>query len=142
VKDGAVIQRIRRTGGRRPLVKFPNRVEATLERQIRYLEDRTRYLIVNNFAPRLVCYYDIREDSFVCNEPALGTLFKRRSMAAAVMRLLGRDVEIVRCKVDNKGKLVKRSVHVGGAKANRALSRRSTVRRAQSRATLASRHGE
>ena len=114
--------------------RLPKREEAKLKRQIQYLDDRTRYLVVSSFGPRFVLYYDVGEDLFAWNEPTGGTVFKRRSMAAAVARLLGTGIAIVKCKVDKKGKLVKSSVHVHQVKpparvvsraSSRALGRRS-----------------
>jgi hypothetical protein len=67
---------------------------------------------VSSFGPRFDLYYDVKEDLFAWKEPTGGTVFKRRSMAAAVARLLGAGIAIVKCKVDRKGKLVERSARV------------------------------
>ena len=74
------------------------------------MNDRTRHLLVSQFAPRFVLYYDVSGDVFTLNDATEGTLFKRRSMAAAVARLLGKGIDIVPCKVDRQGKLIKRSL--------------------------------
>ena len=104
--------RTKRSDTRAPKVRLPKREEAILSRRIQYLEDRTRYLVVSSLAKRFDLYYDVKEDVFAWKEPTGGTVFKRRSMAAAVARLLGARIEIVRCKVDKKGLLVKRSVRI------------------------------
>ena len=71
------------------------------------VDDRTRFLLVSGFSPSIRLYYDISEDTYVINEPAGGTLFKRRSTALAIQRLLGGRVEIQKCRVA-AGRLVLR----------------------------------
>ena len=104
--------RTRRSETRVPKVRLPKRAEAVLSRRIKYLADPTRYLVVSTLVPKFVLYYDVKEDVFAWNDPAGGTVFKRRAMAAAVARLLGPRLEIVQCKVDKNGLLVKRSVRI------------------------------
>ena len=87
---------------------------------------------MSSFGPRFDLYYDVKEDLFAWNEPTGGTVFKRRSMAAAVARLLGTGIAIVKCRVDKKGKLVKRSLHgVQQGKRRRGPQRLRTPRRRQ-----------
>jgi len=105
--------------------RLPAREEAALIRQLDYLDDRSRHLIVSSFGPRFVLYYDAKEDVFTWNDPTGGTLFKRRSMAAAVARLLGARIEVVECKVDKKGLLVKKSVRVGRRRASKKTRSRA-----------------
>jgi hypothetical protein len=81
-----------------------------LDRRLADLRDRTRYLLVSRFGPRFALYYNVSEDTYGMNEPAHATLFKRRQAAAAVKRLLGRGIDLIRCRVDRRGKLVLRSV--------------------------------
>jgi hypothetical protein len=81
-----------------------------LQRQIRDLDDRTRYLLVSAFTKRFVLYYDVTTDTFVMNDPSLGTVFKRRAAAEAIRRLLRPGVEIVRCRVNRRNRLVKSSL--------------------------------
>lgn len=81
-----------------------------LDRRVADSNDRTRYLLASVFSPRFVLYYDVAEDTFVWKDPRPATLFKRRAAAAAVAKLLGPGVEIVRCRVNRRGGLVLRSV--------------------------------
>lgn len=81
-----------------------------LQRQIRDLDDRARYLLASVFTKRLVLYYDVSQDTYAMNDPALGTLFKRRTAAEAIRRLLSRNVQILRCRVNRRNRLVKTSL--------------------------------
>jgi len=102
---------------RRPVEVLPHdppaltRAQAReLDRRVADLHDRTRYLLVSRLGPRFDLYYNVSEDTYGMNEPAHATLFKRRQAAAAVKRLLGRGIDLIRCRVDRRGKLVLRSV--------------------------------
>jgi hypothetical protein len=44
------------------------------------------------------------------NDPSLGTLFKRRVTATAVQRLPRDGVQVVRCRVDGRDRVIKKSV--------------------------------
>lgn len=81
-----------------------------LQRQIRDLDDRTRYLLVSVFTKRFALYYDVSQDTYVMNDASLGTLFKRRSAAEAIQRLLSPNVEVIRCRVNRRNRLVKSSL--------------------------------
>ena len=81
-----------------------------LDRRVADLHDRTRYLLVSRLGPRFDLYYNVSEDTYGMNEPAHATLFKRRQAAVAVKRLLGKSIDLIRCRVDRRGKLVLRSV--------------------------------
>lgn len=81
-----------------------------LQGQIRDLDDRTRYLLVSVFTKRFALYYDVSQDTYVMNDASLGTLFKRRAAAEAIRRLLSPNVEIVRCRVNRRNRLVKSSL--------------------------------
>ena len=81
-----------------------------LQRQVRDLDDRTRYLLVSVFTKRFALYYDVSRDVYAMNDPSAGTLFKRRAAAKAVQRLLSDRVRVVRCLVNRKNRLVKSSV--------------------------------
>jgi len=81
-----------------------------LERRVKDLEDRTRYLLVSSIGSRIVLYYNIADDTFTWEEPKEATLFKRKAAASKVKSLLGRGVEIVECRVDKHGKLLKSSL--------------------------------
>lgn len=55
-------------------------------------------------------YYDVSQDTYVVNNASLGTLFKRRAAAEAIRVLLSPNVEIVRCRVNRRNRLVKSSL--------------------------------
>ena len=74
------------------------------------LKDRTRFLLVSAFTERTAFYYEVSRDTWGMNDPALGTLFTRRATATAVQRLFHEDVQILRCRVDRRDRLVKKSV--------------------------------
>lgn len=82
-----------------------------LRRRVKDIDDRTRYLLVSKFTPSFSLYYNVSDDTYVMNEPSSATLFKRRAAANAVQKLLGRGVQIVRCRVDRSGALVTNSLH-------------------------------
>ncbi len=81
-----------------------------LDRRVKDTEDRTRYLLVNVFTRKFALYYDVSDDMYAVNSPENATLFKRRRAALAIRRLLGDRVEITRCRVDRRGRLVIGSV--------------------------------
>jgi hypothetical protein len=81
-----------------------------LDRRVKDLHDRARYLLVSAFSPRFALYYNVSEDTYGMNEPSHATLFKRRAAALAIKRLLGGRVEIARCRVDRRGRLVLNSL--------------------------------
>lgn len=81
-----------------------------LDRRLADLDDRTRYLLVSRLGPLFDLYYNVSEDTYGMNEPAHATLFKRRQAAAAIKRLVGRGFDLIRCRVDRRGKLVLRAV--------------------------------
>lgn len=83
-----------------------------LDRRVKDLDDRTRYLLVSVFGPRFVLYDNVSEDTYAMNEPGRATVFKRRAAAAAIKTLLGRRVQIVRYRVDRQGHLVLNSLPV------------------------------
>jgi hypothetical protein len=77
-----------------------------IERRVRDSNDRTRYLLASVMTPRFILYYDLSDDSYIMNEPAHATLFKRRPAAAAIQNLLGSRIRIVKCRVGRSGNLV------------------------------------
>jgi len=104
---------------RKPVETKPNQSEEwpltasqirELNRRVDDLNDRTRYLLVSLFTRRLVLYYDVSRDVWAANDPAAGTLFKRRAAAAAIKALLRDSVRVVRCRVNTRERLVKSSV--------------------------------
>jgi hypothetical protein len=74
------------------------------------LKDRTRFLLVSAFTARTAFYYDVSRDTWGMNDSSLGTLFKRRVAATAVQRLLRDDVQVVRCRVNGRDRVIKKSV--------------------------------
>ena len=78
----------------------------TLKRLAADAKDRTRYLLVSVFTPRLALYYNISEDTSAMNEPAAGTLFKRLAAAQTMQRVLHGGVQILKCRVDRHGRLI------------------------------------
>jgi len=81
-----------------------------LKRRLLDLKDRTRFLLVSAFTARTALYYDVSRDTWGMNDPSLGTLFKRRATATAVQRLLRDGVQVVRCRVDRRDRVIKKSV--------------------------------
>ena len=61
----------------------------------RDLDDPIRYMVVSEFGRNFILYYNVSSDTFVMNEPAGGTVFKRLKAAQAVRRLLGHGLRIV-----------------------------------------------
>ena len=88
-----------------------------LRRRIADLEDRTRYLLISAFTPRVVLYYNVSSDTFGMNDPSLGTLFKRLAAARAIQRLLRPGIRLVPCRADRHDRVVKSSLprlgHIG-----------------------------
>ncbi len=78
-----------------------------LDRRIKDLEDRTRYLLLSSIGSRVHLYYNITEDTFSWDEPKHATLFKRKTAAASIKALLGSELAIVECRVDKRGQLLK-----------------------------------
>ena len=87
-----------------------------LERRVKDLEDRTRYLLISQIGSSVVLYYNVSEDTYSWNDPKDATAFKRKTAALKILSLLGTGTKIVRCNVNKRGQLVKNSV-VLGAKA-------------------------
>lgn len=81
-----------------------------LERHVKDMEDRTRYLLVSATLPGISLYYMVQEDSWSFDDPTTATLFKRRASAKAIQALLRPGVFVVPCKVDDRGRLVLSSI--------------------------------
>lgn len=81
-----------------------------LDRRVRDLADRTRYLLVSVLTRKHALYYNVSEDTFGMDAPAHGTLFKRRAAAVAIQRLLRSEVSIIACRVSRPGRLIQNSV--------------------------------
>ena len=89
-----------------------------LDRQIKDLDDPTRYLLVSSLVPGFSLYYTLADDTYVLNDPRGATLFKRRAAAVKIKELLRPGVIVVSCKVDRRGQVVLKSL--AGRKAGRA----------------------
>ena len=83
-----------------------------LDRRVKDLDDRTRYLLVSSFSRRFALYYNVSDDTYVMNAPAHATLFKRRAAAQAIRQMLGGRIAIAQCRVDRRGRLVLKSLPV------------------------------
>src|SRR3990172_8762487 len=70
-----------------------------LDHRLSDSKDRTRYLLATALTPKHALFYDVSEDTFVMDDPALGTLFKRRPAAEAIRALLRSRVKVIRCRV-------------------------------------------
>jgi hypothetical protein len=62
------------------------------------------------FTSKFVLYYNVSNDTFGMTDPALGTLFKRRAAAMAIQRLLRPGVQIIECRADRHGRVIKSSI--------------------------------
>lgn len=71
--------------------------------QIKEIRDPTRYVIVSAFTRRFLLYYDVRADSYPMNNLEDATLFKRRSIAEAVMSVLGNHHAIMTVRLGRNG---------------------------------------
>ena len=81
-----------------------------LERHVKDVEDRTRYLLVSATLPGISLYYMVQDDSWAFDDPTTATLFKRRTAAKAIQALLRPGVYVVPCEVDDRGRLVLSSI--------------------------------
>jgi hypothetical protein len=68
-----------------------------LRRRVADYKDPVRYIIVTGFGPKFALYYNVSDDVYVMNNPSGVTMFKRRSAALAVKRLLGPRTRVIRC---------------------------------------------
>jgi hypothetical protein len=73
-----------------------------LERRIKDMDDPIRYLIVSEFGPRFILYYNVSDDTFAHNNPEGGTLFKRRAAAESIRRLLRSSAAIAKFSIKGK----------------------------------------
>lgn len=68
-----------------------------LRRRVADLDDTTRYILVSQMGPRFALYYNVSEDVYAMNDPNGATLFKRRTAAVAIKKLLGGSIRVVEC---------------------------------------------
>jgi len=92
-----------------------------LQRRMRAARNPIRYMLVSEFTRRFILYYDVTTDTYVMNNPRLGTLFKRREAAESVRKLLSRGVAVVRFTTQG-GKLKRLSPFVGFARRSRTMA--------------------
>jgi hypothetical protein len=88
-----------------------------LKRRVKDSRDPVRYMLVSEFSPKFILYYDVTSDTYVMNDPSRGTLFKRRDAAESVRALLGKGVAIVRFTI--KGGKLKRLSPFRGLRSRR-----------------------
>lgn len=81
-----------------------------LDRHVKDIEDRTRYLLVSATLPGISLYYMVQDDSWSFDDPTNATVFKRRASAKAIQVLLRPGVFVVPCQVDDRGRLVLSSI--------------------------------
>ena len=81
-----------------------------LDRQIKDVGDRGRFLLASVTLPGFSLYYVLQDDAWTIDDPLEATLFKRKTAAVAVSELLQPGVYVVPCKVNADGKLVLSSV--------------------------------
>lgn len=100
-----------------------------LDRSIKDMDDPVRYLIVSEFGPRFILYYNVSDDTFAHNNPRGGTLFKRRAAAESIRKLLRSTVMIAKFSI--KGKRLKRISPIRGDLLKRLAQAYRRRRRAQ-----------
>jgi len=83
---------------------LPREWKKDIARRVKDFDDPLRYMLVSEFTRKFILYYNVTSDSFAMNDPALGTLFKRRRAAESVKKLLGRGVTVVKFAA-KRGKL-------------------------------------
>jgi len=68
-----------------------------IKRRVADLRDPVRYLLVKECSPRFALYYDASGGLYAMNDPKAASLFKSRAAAAAVRKVLGRAVRVLKC---------------------------------------------
>ncbi len=68
-----------------------------IKRRVADLRDPVRYLLVKECSPRFALYYDASDGLYAMNDPKAASLFKSRAAAAAVQKVLGRAVRVLKC---------------------------------------------
>ena len=100
-----------------------------LNRSIKDMDDPVRYLIVSEYGRRFILYYNVSDDTFAFNDPAGGTLFKRRAAAESVRKFLRSAVNIAKFSI--KGRRLKRISPFRGDVLKRLARAYRTRRRSQ-----------
>jgi hypothetical protein len=85
-----------------------------LERRIKDLDDRTRYILASSIGAKITLYYNISEDTYTWDDPKTATLFKRKAAAVKIRAMLGTGVKVLDCRVDKRGRLVSKSIQPKG----------------------------
>ena len=93
------------------------------------MDDPVRYLIVSEYGRRFILYYNVSDDTFAFNDPAGGTLFKRRAAAESIRKLLRSTVTIAKFSI--KGKRLKQISPFRGDVLKRLARAYRTRRRSQ-----------
>ena len=62
-------------------------------------------------------FYDVSTDTYIWKDPRGATLFKRRAAALAIKRLLRGSMQVIECRVDQRDRLIRGSVHLDSADA-------------------------
>lgn len=99
-----------------------------IARRIRDADDPTRYVIVLAFSRRLLLYYDASDDSYPGNDIGRATLFKRPSVARAVMGVLGDHHVLMKVRLRKDGS-VKRLTSLRAILAEAGKKRRRIERK-------------
>lgn len=99
-----------------------------LDRRVKDSKDRMRYLLVSVMGSRFVLYYNVSQDAYGMNNPRYATLFKRRAAAEAIRAQLGGSVQLVRCRVDSRDRLILASLPTLRAKWPKPRTRRRLTR--------------
>jgi hypothetical protein len=81
-----------------------------LDRQVKDVDDRRRYLLASVTLPGFSLYYVLQDDVWLLDDPSGATLFKRKVAATAIQKLLLPGVYVVPCTVDARGKLLPGSI--------------------------------
>ena len=84
-------------------VSLTKRQIRDLKSRLADLKDPVRYLLVAHLGPRFALYYNVSDDVYAMNDPTCATLFKSRSAAIAVRKLLGRGVRVAKCTTKRSG---------------------------------------
>jgi hypothetical protein len=71
------------------------------------MDDPTRYVIVSAFSPRFLLFYDVTSNSYPMNDLRSATLFKRRSVAHAVLSALGGGHVLMTVRVAKDGAITR-----------------------------------
>jgi hypothetical protein len=86
---------------------LPPALTRELKRRMKDLHDPTRYVVVSAFSPRFLLYYSLSNDTYSMNDFTHATLFKRPSIARAVMGSLGSGHVLMKVRMKKGGGLTR-----------------------------------